>query len=261
MEQKDITLLKEWFSSYTGSFATSHEEDRKNISLKIQHTYEVCKNIIRIAQEETSNQENILLAEAIALLHDVGRFQQYAQYRTFDDRISENHGALGSSIIQEGQIIQNLSLREQDIITYAVKFHNALSIPKSGDPAKDFSLKLIRDADKLDIWRVFVDYYESSASERSPVVAIGLPDTPEYSDEALSLLMNKQVVTLKQVKTLNDYKLVQLSWIYDLHFPSSYTLLHQRNYINRIISHLPQTQPFRTLLPFLEEFVSSRISS
>ena len=41
------------------------------------------------------------VAEAIALFHDVGRFPQYARYKTFRDSISTNHAALGASVLFE----------------------------------------------------------------------------------------------------------------------------------------------------------------
>ena len=42
-------------------------------------------------------------------------------------------------------------------------------------------LQLIRDADKLDIWRIFSEYYESSKHDRASAAGLGLPDLPEYS--------------------------------------------------------------------------------
>ncbi|MEC4685431.1 MAG: HD domain-containing protein [Nitrospirota bacterium] len=254
-----LTALRKWFSRFARSFYTSNEEDRKNISLKIRHTYKVCRNITEIAREERQGQTSIPVAEVIALLHDVGRFPQYAQYKTFNDRISVNHAELGARIITSKGLLKEFPSDEQEIITDAVKFHNAFAIPKLKNPEKEFFLKLIRDADKLDIWRVFIEYFESSETERASAAGIGLPELPGYSEEVFSYLLRKQVVPLSKVKSLNDYKLVQLSWIYDLHFRTSYALLLDRGYIKRIIAHLPQTESISRLSVFLQEFALSRI--
>ena len=199
------------------------------------------------------------MAEAIALLHDVGRFPQYAQYKTFNDRISVNHAELGARIITSEGVLKEFPPDEQEIITDAVKFHNAFAIPSLKNPEKEFFLKLIRDADKLDIWRVFIEYFESSETERASAAGIGLPELSGYSEEVFSYLLKEQVVPLSKVKSLNDYKLVQLSWIYALNFRTSYALLVGRGYIERIIAHLPQTESISRLSVFLQEFALSRI--
>ena len=43
------------------------------------------------------------IAEAVALLHDVGRFEQYKRYGTFNDRKSVNHAALGVEIMKKNR--------------------------------------------------------------------------------------------------------------------------------------------------------------
>jgi len=254
-----LTLLRDWFSAFTRSFSSSNEEDQRNISLKIRHTHEVCRNIVQIAREETSSQPEIPVAEAIALLHDVGRFPQYARFKTFDDRISVNHGELGARIISSEGLLREFTTDEQEIITDAVKFHNAFAIPRMEVREKEFFLKLIRDADKLDIWRVFIEYYESSKAERASAAGLGLPELPGYSDDVFTCLLKRQVVPLSKVRSLNDYKLVQLSWVYDLRFRTSYALLLDREYIKRIIAHLPKTEDIGRLSVFLQEFATSRI--
>jgi len=111
-----LTALRKWFSRFARSFYSSNEEDRKNISLKIRHTYKVCRNITEIAGEERPGQTILLLAEAIALLHDVGRFPQYAQYKTFNDRISVNHAELGARIITREGLLKEFPPDEQELL-------------------------------------------------------------------------------------------------------------------------------------------------
>ena len=65
------------------------------------------------------------LAEAIALLHDIGRFMQYRKYRTFFDRISENHARLGIRELVRTLALSCLESQDRRILTRAVSFHNA----------------------------------------------------------------------------------------------------------------------------------------
>jgi hypothetical protein len=198
------------------------------------------------------------LAETIALFHDIGRFPQYAQYRTYKDSISVNHGLLGASTLLEKKVLDRIPRREQDIIIDAVKFHNAFAIADIVDADKLRFVKLIRDADKLDIWRVFIEFYESPDEERPEAVSLGLPDDPSYSEEILPLIRSRQIISLTKIKTLNDFKLLQLSWIFDLNFIASFMLLIERDYINRIAATLPQTDEILDTVARVSSYVREK---
>jgi hypothetical protein len=255
MNLNELNALRNWFEVYTESFACSDEEDRRNILLKIDHTYHVCGNIVQIAEGESLSPNEIVLAEAVALVHDVGRFPQYARYGTFRDSISVNHGRLGVETLQREGVLRNLALTDQEIIMDSVRFHNSFSMSQLKREEKQPFLQLIRDADKLDIWRVFSEYFESDRGERASAAGLGLPDLPEYSDEVLSCIFRREVAPISKAKTLNDYKLVQLSWIFDVNFKTSLRLLLERDLIDRFISLLPETDRMKSLSPFLHDFI------
>jgi hypothetical protein len=260
MTQADLIFLKKWFSDYCRSFYSSDRNDQNNIKLKEQHTYRVCENIREIAKGLVIDEDRLTLAEAVALFHDVGRFPQYAKYRTFRDGISVNHGIMGAQTLIKEKVLDNLPEEEQEIIVQSVRFHNAFSVPKSDGEDKVFFIRLIRDADKLDIWRVFLDYYEGPDENKASAVSLGLPDVPGYSEDALASLYDQKIVPLSKVKTLNDFKLLQLSWVFDLNFLPSFRLLSERNYIERITAHLPPAEVFDNLALFLGEFVRAKTS-
>ena len=259
MKQDDLDFFKKWFSDYCKSFYSSDIEDQKNIHLKEQHTSDVCENIIRIADGLSLSNSMRILAEAIALFHDIGRFPQYAKYKTFRDSISVNHGLLGARILLEEKILQNLAESEQELIIQAVRLHNAFAVPKLEKKDIVFFIKLVRDADKLDIWRIFIEYYEGPRQDTASAIGLGLPDIPEYSGDILSCLYRKEVASLSKIKTFNDFKLLQLSWIYDLNFKPSFRLLSERDYIDRTVSNLPQTEDILNASLSLKEFVRRRI--
>ncbi len=261
MTQTDLIYLKNWFSDYTKSFYSSDDEDQKNIMLKIEHTYNVSKNIVEITKDFNISVNETRLAETGALFHDIGRFPQYAKYKTFKDAISINHGLLGAKTLIKENVLCNLSNDEQELIIQAVKFHNAFAIPTTVNGDIILLLKLIRDADKIDIFRVFIEYYESPKEERASATAFGLPDTPEYSQVMLSCILKRQVASYSNLKTENDFKLMKLSWIYDMHFEASIKLLQERNYVNRIINKLPQTNEIISAMAVLKEFISQRLSN
>jgi hypothetical protein len=259
MTGKDLIFFRSWFSDFCTSFYSASEEDQRNILLKEEHTRHVCENMRLMAGELPLKDEEALLAETVALFHDVGRFPQYAKYRTFRDALSVNHAALGARILAERGVLGNLLPKEQALIRQTVRFHNVFSIPDMGDREALLLLRLIRDADKLDIWRVFVEYYESPVEERATAVGLGLPDGVGYSPEVMGFIFEKRVISLSNMKTLDDFKILQLSWIFDLHFGVSLKLLIERDYIRRIAGTLPQTEEVMRIPAFLEGYIHQRL--
>ncbi|MGE5239314.1 MAG: HD domain-containing protein [Chloroflexota bacterium] len=259
MTKEDLASFRQWFSRYCSSFYTDDLADQKNISLKEEHTGHVCENM-RLITGELSLEEGLgCLAEAVALFHDVGRFPQYRDYKTFLDSASVNHGLLGFTVLKEEGILNRLPQREQGLILDAVKFHNAFSVPRLEDPDSLFILKLIRDADKLDIWRVFVEHYESPSENRATAVFLGFPDLPGYSRDILSCLYEKRIASLAHVTTLNDFKLLQMSWVYDLNFRPTFRLLSERGYVGRILSTLPHADEIVQASAHLRQAIETKL--
>ncbi|RJQ51051.1 MAG: HD family phosphohydrolase [Nitrospiraceae bacterium] len=260
MTEADLIYLKKWFADYTRLFYSMNEEDRKNIILKVVHTHNVCGNIVRIAKASTLSDNQIKVAETVALFHDVGRFSQYAEYKTFRDADSVNHGLLGSKILAEKNVLRDLPENERQLIIEAVKFHNAFAIPNVPDDVLLF-LKLIRDADKVDIYRVFIEYYESPAKDRASATAFGVPDSPGYSGVMLSCIMNRKVASYSDIRTENDFRLMKLSWLFDMHFRESIRLLHEKDYISKIADKLPRTEEILKALEVINRYVSERLQN
>ena len=259
MTEKDLRFFHSWFSQYCSSFYTGNEEDHKNLLLKEVHTRHVCENIRCIAKGLSLESTGAMLAEAIALLHDIGRFPQYAEYKTFRDSSSVNHAVLGTAVLSGDGVLGTLSDNEQRMILQAIKFHNVYAIPDIPDNNALLFMKLIRDADKLDIWRVFVEYLALPERERASAAGLGLPDIPEYSEDVLSRVLSRRVASLSSLKTLNDFILMQLSWVYDLNFRTSFILLEERNLLQKLIATLPVTEAIGTLSLSLEEYLKERI--
>jgi hypothetical protein len=259
MNVGDLQRFKEWFESYTYSFLVGNEEDRKNIALKTEHTGNVCRLITQIAREEAADHSLLLLAETVALFHDVGRFPQYARYKTFRDSISVNHGKLGAETLTKERVLAGLPGEEREIILTAVRFHNAFSIPDLHNPASFFFLRLVRDADKLDIWRIFMEFYESGKDGLASAAGLGLPDAPVYSDEIVAAICEKKTASLSSVKSLNDFILLQLSWIYDLNFKPSVRILMEKEIIDRFVRFLPRSEDVMRVSRILGDYAREQL--
>jgi hypothetical protein len=63
---------------------------------------------------------------------------------------------------------------------------------------------------------------------------------------------------LSKLKTLNDFKLLQIVWIFDLNFTSSFRMLAKRDYLNKIAATLPATDEIKRAVDVVREFVDRK---
>ena len=241
MKISQLDELHSWFDSYVDPFLDIDEEGAKNIQLKIEHTRKVCAAMALLSDGERLSENESLIASSVALLHDIGRFPQYRRWRTFRDSDSDNHARLAIDVIRSEALLADFKPFEVLLIEEAVRFHNLLEPPaKTKSPTRLF-IDLIRDADKLDIWRVFVELLAQSPQERASAATLGLDDLPgTVSDDCITALNSGTIVRLDTVKCLNDFKLLQISWVYDLNFDTSRRILNERGYIPELAATLPE---------------------
>jgi hypothetical protein len=247
MNLSQFNHLSSWFDRYVEPFLSTDDEGVKNIRLKIVHTRKVCDAMAQLAVGEQLSEQDSLIAATVALLHDVGRFQQYRRWRTFLDSDSDNHARLAVDVIREENILALLDPIEQLMIEEAVRFHNMLAPPASiKSPTRQF-INLIRDADKLDIWRVFVELLAQPPEERASAATLGLDDIPGIvSDPCIAALDSGSIVHLDTIKCFNDFKLLQISWAYDLTTVTARKLLLESGYIPALAATLPDRSDIRT---------------
>src|SRR3989339_1044872 len=104
--KESLNELRDWFTIYVHTFQNSDPEIQQNFDLKEGHTMRVCKEICTIGKQLGLNDDEQRLAEIIGLLHDVGRFEQYARYKTFMDKKSENHAELAIKILAKFDVLK-----------------------------------------------------------------------------------------------------------------------------------------------------------
>ncbi|MEA1885975.1 MAG: HD domain-containing protein [Bacteroidota bacterium] len=249
MDREQIANIKNWFSGYVDTFKEGDPEMQENIKLKEDHTRRVCREILKIGKKLGLNDDELRLAEIIALLHDVGRFEQYARYGTFKDGKSENHAELGIRILEEKGILKHFDDTIQYLIIRSIRYHNRASLPTDENETCLFYSKLLRDADKLDIWKVVTDYYHRKDGKKNTALELELPDTPGISREVYNDLLNKRAVKTKNIHNLNDFKLLQAGWIFDINFKPSLDMAKERHYLEKIRTALPESNEIDEVYP------------
>ena len=264
MDNEDTAFFHSWFRNYVRDFYSEDPKTQRNIRLKEEHTLRVCKEIVRLGKALKPNMKalQLELAETIALFHDIGRFEQFKTYSTFDDPVSENHATIGLKVLKETDILNCLTETERTIAYKAIGYHNVRKLPDYVDENEtpDWLLysKLLRDADKLDIWRVVTDYYTERPRHRNTALELELPDTPEYSRCFIDDILDNRVSNSRALKTFNDMKLLQLGWIFDINFTPTFRYIRQRRIIEKIIAALPDTDDIRKIRKHLNDYLEEK---
>ena len=244
MQTDQFNRLKRWFKTYTRSFLTGDASEDSPLTLKIDHTTRVQANIGVLGRSIDLPPDRLRLAETIGLLHDVGRFAQYQRYGTFNDRRSVNHAKLGIDVIRENRLVVDLEIDDQQLILDAIRFHNLPALPSNKPSASQLFMRLIRDADKLDIWKVFADFYRNRQLPDEAIIQ-HLSDQPTWTAAIVESIAQGSTARFQDMNSLNDFKLLQLSWIFDLNFPASVRLAGQRNDLATIADSLPDAPTLR----------------
>jgi putative nucleotidyltransferase with HDIG domain len=258
IDRATVEAMKSWFRNYVTSFNSADPEVFRNIRLKEDHTKRVCGEILDIGGSLHLKEEDLNLSEIIALFHDIGRFEQYSLYGTFADFNSIDHALLGAEILRKESVLENLSPHDRDLIIRVVSYHNRALLPGEETERCLFFTRLLRDADKLDIWRVLTDYYSSPKEERNVAIELDLPDREEISERVYSDLMKGRIVRMNSLRTFNDFKLLQVAWVFDLNFQRTFEIVRKRGYLETIRRVLPKSDKVTDIYAYVYAFMKSR---
>ncbi len=249
---------KEVFLTYAGNF----DRNDGRIELKIVHTLAVADIMDRLTESLHLPEHLKSLAHICAMFHDIGRFEQVKQYGTFFDNISVDHAELGCEILVGENFLQELDAREQKMIITAIRNHNRFRIEDGLDDETLLLCKLIRDADKCDIFRVFAcENMVDTMGETEEQVSQETVSEPVFQS-----IMKHQCVKREDRHTGLDIWVSFLAFFFDLYFAESIKLLSSDQYyrkpFDRTTFCLPETrQKVEQILTEVETYISRMTTS
>lgn len=221
----DINNEQKNFLEYVQNYDLNNE----NIKRKEQHSLRVMAISKKIAEELKLSEEEIKLATLIGLLHDIGRFEQYTKWKTFSDRISTNHGVLGSKILEEKNFIRTFVIENKydEIIKKAIINHNKYQIDENLNETELLYSKIIRDADKIDI------LYE--VADGILMKDVDLRDLC-ISENYFRQFQSKKTIKITDEQNDLDKLILKIAFIFDLNFECSKKIIKEEKYIERILN-------------------------
>jgi len=259
MTHDDFVKIEKQFYAYTKPFV-DRAKDAYPFVLKQEHTARVCRAMEMLCLSLDLDGPTTARACAAAMVHDMGRFPQFAVFHTYSDVRSKNHAALGCKEIVRSNILSHLSVTDRQLILRAVALHNRPRLTGTYGYDLDLLARLLRDADKIDIFGVMKDHYLNPDSSHG-FITHDLHDDGEIPEMAAHELFQTRQNDLSHVNTLNSMKVFQAGMVYDLNFPAAAAAIMDLEVIPILLGGIPSsaliTRLAQALLDHLESLALS----
>ncbi len=250
----DLEKSKKEFEKYVDKY------DSKNIKIKrkINHSYRVVDVSETIAKSLKISSEDVELAKLIGLLHDIGRFEQIRIYNTFSDRDSIDHANLGVEILFKDNFIRKfIEENEYDEIIYkAIKNHNKYNIEEGLNKKELLHAKIIRDADKTDIYEIYLEDMKNNENE---IFNYDNLSKEIISDEVINYIEKNELVDRKYTKTNIDRYVSAIAFVFDYNFAKGLEIVKQKQYIQKLINKI-KTEENKEVMEKIENNINEYIN-
>lgn len=228
----DIQKAKIAFKNFLNKYRDKNE---LGFDLKVVHTYHVVDNAKAIATNLNLSEEDINLAELIGLLHDIERFEELTFLKKFDS-VGFDHASYGVKMLFEDNMIWNFIEDDSydEIIKVAIDNHSRLAIQDGLNDRCLLHSKIIRDADKLDNFRVKKEE-KIEAIFPGKVKSKDDLENSTLSDKVFETVNKNKCVDIHDRVTILDYWVCVLAFVFDLNFKETYQIVKENNYMNILI--------------------------
>ena len=238
----DIEHIKNNFDKHVHNY----DMNESPISLKYAHSYRVMELCKKIAEDLELSKEDTELAMVIGLLHDYSRFEQWKNFKTFNDEESVDHGDLAvAELFGDNEINKfGIPISYYQTIYYAIKYHNKYEYPENISDRDMMFCKLIKDADKLDIfYLVSIGKIKITNDESSITQTI----SEEFYEEKL--------LRKEDRKTNSDRIIFYLCMMYDFNFKYSYKFIKEKEILEKIFNLVNKNEKFEPYFNYMGEHI------
>lgn len=257
MASNGIHNLENRFHDYVGTFRAHAGELHPMLQLKYDHSLRVAREARDIASDLGWQAPEIRMAELIGLLHDVGRFSQYQEFRTYFDPHSVDHANRGFEVLSGSGWLAGLPPDESHLVLESVRLHSRHHLPDDLTENVLRFVNLVRDADKLDIFRILNDAIEKEALQDNPGIIWNLPRDVPPSPVIIEDLRQHRQAKYENVKSQADFCLLQLCWIYDLNYAPTRKKVAERGLVDRIARTIPGGMALADDIDHLKQYLQN----
>ena len=229
----DLSIYNKAYDYFNKFVNNNFDVNDGQIKSKLNHTYGVVKCSKYICEKLNLDETNTNIALVIALLHDIGRFDQIKEIQTIrEDLTNSDHATIGVKLLFDKQeILKFIDTREYDnIIKTAIANHSKNILSSTGMTEEEIlHSKIIRDADKLDGYRVKLE------DDIYTLVGIYKEDIENslITDKVYNDFMNAKTIISRDRKTGIDIWISYIAYFFGLEFKCSYEYVNENDYINK----------------------------
>ena len=244
-----IKKVEKAFESYTDNY----DKNIKQIRYKYHHSHRVEKLMKELSDALKLSKEKTEVAEAIGLLHDIGRFEQVNKYKSCSDIDTKSDHADESCkyLFDDNHIRDFIDDNKYDEILYdAIKYHNKHKIDSKVTGENLFFAKMIRDMDKIDIYRVLSEEY------------VGHYDKDKVSKNVREAFDRHETIKRTTESNSSDNVLVRFAFIFDMNFKESFNILTDIGYLEKYISTIEveenSKESFNELVKTIYDYIEKK---
>lgn len=247
----DYEIVLKQFKKYLENFDVKDE----GVAMKISHSYHVADLARKLGKRLELDEEELILSETLGLLHDIGRFVQYEKTKTYNDvKTNIDYGQVAIEYLFYEGHIKDFEIPEKyyKIIEKAIFNHNKLEIEKGLTEKELFFAKLLRDIDKMDIFR------QEATSTQEWVYDTCL------SEDIKKAFYKHHLINNQKIKNSSDYMVSQIAYAFDINFKESYELLNETDNLELFLSVIEvkkgYEEEFECIKKEVRKYLEERIS-
>jgi len=241
MLEKAIEKFKKYASNYDMSIM--------EINSKYHHSFVVMDLMGELAFRLDLDKEKIEVARLIGLLHDIGRFEQFMKDHVLSDEFSDHADESVIYLFDKGHIRDFIDDDKYDeVIKTVIKYHNKLEMPKDLNGEELLFTKMIRDMDKVDIFKQFAVHFNFSFNAN------------EVTEFILKTFKEEKTIASIDVKTEADRVIQILAFIFDINFEESFDILVSSDNFDLFLSTIEVDSNSEKLWKKLRELCFDKIN-
>lgn len=258
-------MLKSAFEQYTSGYDAADPK----IRLKIDHSLRVAdlsRQIAEIVTDAGAKAGTGADAKAghgvdpdfawtIGLLHDIGRFEQVRVYHTFVDAESVDHAQLGADLLFHEGLLEELGCtltdRQRHLMETAIRHHSAYRIPEGLSEEERAYCDVLRDADKIDIFRVLCD---TPAEEIYNVTTEELKNAA-VTDAVKDCFLAHTAVLRDKRRTPIDKIVGHICLTFELVYPESRKIAREQGYVDQLLSFQSDNEETAAWFEYMREHI------
>lgn len=255
-------ILKECrlaFEEFFQSLTIDSPENQHQFEEIRAHSLRVVANSLLLSNVVLQTEEDKRIATVNALFHDIGKASLMSK-NVEALVIQRDHATVSAKIVQQMEFYQTLSADIQLVILKSIESHNKLKLPKLDSEQQTLFARLLRDADKLDIYDSSYRFFKEKYGIQ-PVITVDLIKTPDVSEKILKSILAGKTAAVEDMKTMNDYKLLLISMAFDLNFKYTFRIMSEKQYIQKIYETLPKRDQIIDVYRSIKLFVENKFVS